>query len=69
MVTRIENIPNKYTVYMHITPSNKRYIVITCQDVQQRCIDDGQVFESMTAAGKEYGINKTLICRGLQWKE
>ena len=27
---------HKYTVYMHITPSNKRYIGITCQDVQQR---------------------------------
>jgi group I intron endonuclease len=30
------NIDRRYTVYVHITPSEKKYVGITCQDVEAR---------------------------------
>lgn len=36
MVIQIQNIPNRYTVYMHVAPSGKRYVGITQQELNQR---------------------------------
>lgn len=74
MVTKIENIPNRYIVYMHIAPSNKRYIGITCQDVQQRW-RNGKGYKKNQAffnAIKKYGwdnIRHVVVECNLDFKE
>ena len=53
------NINSNYTVYMHISPSNKRYIGITCQNVNQRWRNgEGYLYNShFYRAIKKYGWN------------
>lgn len=59
-----------YTVYMHITPNNKRYIGITCRTLNKRFGSNGVKYKSQLfgRAIKKYGwdnIQHIVICDGL----
>ena len=63
-----------YTVYMHISPSNKRYIGITCQDVKDRWKNGTGYRENnyFTKAINKYGwdnFEHIIIAKGLSDKE
>lgn len=63
-----------YTVYMHITPSNKRYIGITSKSLKERFGPNGGLYRNQIfgRAIKKYGwsnIEHVLICDNLTKEE
>lgn len=67
-------LENNYTVYMHISPSNKRYIGITCQEVKKRWLNGNGYGNNdyFTKAIKKYGWNNfqhIIIVKGLTKEE
>ena len=63
----------KYTVYMHITPNNKKYIGITCNSLPDRWKNGkGYYSQFFGKAIKKYGwknIQHISICSGLSKEE
>ena len=64
---------NNYTVYMHISPSNKRYIGITCQKPEQRWKSGhGYKTQIFGRAIEKYGwsnIEHIIVAQGLSEEE
>lgn len=59
MKTKVETEKGHYTVYMHTTPSNKRYIGLTGQNVKDRWRKDGHGYKNQIfyRAISKYGWN------------
>ena len=60
----------EYTVYMHVSPSGKRYVGITCMNVNQRWRGDGSGYKGQAFYNAiiKYGWNNIkhiIIARGL----
>lgn len=64
---------NNYTVYMHVTPNNKKYIGITCNSLSERWKNGkGYYSQFFGNAIKKYGWNNIQhisICSGLSEEE
>lgn len=68
------NKARQYMVYIHITPSNKRYVGITCQTLEQRWRNGKGYKENQpfSNAIKKYGwenISHILVAQGLSYDD